>query len=364
MGSTPEVVASGMKAARSSFVPSFSERVIAWQKMSGRHDLPWQQGGDAYRIWLSEVMLQQTQVRSVIPYFARFLERFPTLEVLAAAPLESVLEQWSGLGYYARARNLHRCAQILVRERGGGFSAEPADNAQLPGIGRSTAAAISVFAFGRRAAILDGNVRRVLGRCFGIAGGDSPARDARVLWDLAESLLPESDIETYTQGMMDLGATVCSRRKPSCDTCPLQGICVARYEGRQTDFPQRPKPKVLPQRLSRLLLFCDGRRVLLERRPPSGIWGGLLSLPEWSGESAERFAENQGCRLVDTQSLPPVTHAFTHFRLTIDVLLCKVEIAGLRAMEVRWQWLPLENVAAAALPMPIKKLLLTLPLQG
>ena len=145
MGSTPEVVASGMKAARSSFVPSFSERVIAWQKMSGRHDLPWQQGGDVYRIWLSEVMLQQTQVRSVIPYFARFLERFPTLEVLAAAPLESVLEQWSGLGYYARARNLHRCAQILVHERGGGFSAEPADNAQLPGIGRSTARGHQLF---------------------------------------------------------------------------------------------------------------------------------------------------------------------------------------------------------------------------
>jgi A/G-specific adenine glycosylase len=353
-----------MRDARSSFALSFSERVTAWQNTSGRHDLPWQQSGDAYRVWLSEVMLQQTQVRSVIPYFARFLERFPTLEVLAAAPLESVLEQWSGLGYYARARNLHRCAQTLVRERGGGFSAEPADNAELPGIGRSTAAAISVFAFGRRAAILDGNVKRVLARCFGVAGSDSPARDERVLWDLAESLLPENDIETYTQGMMDLGATVCSRRKPCCDTCPLQEICVARHEGRQAELPTRPTPRALPQRFSRVLLVCDGRRVLLERRPPSGIWGGLLSLPEMSGESAERFAENQGCRLLDTQSLPPVTHAFTHFRLTIDVLRCEVEIVGLRAMEVRWQWLPLENVAAAALPMPIKKLLRSLPLKG
>jgi A/G-specific adenine glycosylase len=339
--------------------------VIAWQKVSGRHDLPWQQGGDAYRIWLSEVMLQQTQVRSVIPYFARFLERFPTLEVLAAAPLESVLEQWSGLGYYARARNLHRCAQILVHERGGGFSAEPADNAQLPGIGRSTAAAISVFAFGRRAAILDGNVRRVLGallryRRWRLAG----TRRTRVVGSGRIAAPGKRHRNLYPRDDGSRGHCL----QPS--QAQLRHLSFAGNLRRPVrGSANRLCPRARNQRrcrngLSRLLLFCDGRRVLLERRPPSGIWGGLLSLPEWSGESAERFAENQGCRLVDTQSLPPVTHAFTHFRLTIDVLLCKVEIAGLRAMEVRWQWLPLENVAAAALPMPIKKLLLTLPLQG
>jgi len=342
----------------------FASRVIAWQQAKGRHHLPWQQTRDAYRIWLSEIMLQQTQVQTVIPYYDRFLARFPTLQALAEAPIESVLEMWAGLGYYARARNLHRCAQTVLSDRAGKFFADPDDNAGLPGIGRSTAAAISVFAFGRRAAILDGNVRRVLARCFGVERGDSAAQHEREMWALAEALLPEDRIEAYAQGMMDLGATVCSRHRPACDACPLQLICVACRNGRQTELPQRVVRKALPERASSVLLLTDGRRVLLERLPPSGIWGGLLSLPAGIGESADAFAGRQGCRILGRSTLPPIRHVFTHFRLTITVLRCDVEVFGLAAGETRWEWLPLADVSAAALPTPIRKLLLSPGLSG
>lgn len=338
--------------------PGFSIRVIAWQRVHGRHDLPWQQTFDPYRIWLSEIMLQQTQVPTVIPYYTRFLARFPTLAALAEASLESVLELWSGLGYYARARNLHRCAQILVAERAGRFSADPGETAALPGIGRSTAAAISVFAFGRRATVLDGNVKRVLARCFGVASG--AARDERALWALAETLLPENDIEAYTQGMMDLGATVCRRHHPACDVCPLQAACIARRQGRQAELPSPAPRKVLPERVSSVLLLSDDCRVFLERRPPSGLWGGLLSLPEALSESAASFARRQGCRLLGTQALSPMTHAFTHFRLILQILRCDVEVISLQVREHGYEWLLLDDLAGAALPTPIKKLLLSL----
>jgi A/G-specific adenine glycosylase len=348
-----------MADVRPSAATNFASRVITWQKANGRHDLPWQQTRDAYSIWLSEIMLQQTQVNTVIPYYGRFLVRFPSLEALAEAPLGSVLESWSGLGYYARARNLHRCAQELLARHASGFSGDPEEDAALPGIGRSTAAAISVFAFGRRAAILDGNVKRVLARCFGIESGHSSARDERKLWGLAESLLPASEIEAYTQGLMDLGATVCTGRAPACAACPLKDICVACRDDRQSELLGRRTRKPVPQRASSALLLTDGRRVLLERRPPSGIWGGLLALPERVGESADTFALRHGCRLLSTRSLPPITHAFTHFRLTIDVLRCDAEVFGQSATEPTWEWLPFEDVAAAALPAPIKKLLLS-----
>jgi len=335
----------------------FSRRVIGWQKANGRHDLPWQQTADPYRIWLSEIMLQQTQVPTVIPYYGRFLARFPTLEALAGAPLGSVLELWSGLGYYARARNLHRCAQMLVVERAGKFSADPRENVDLPGIGRSTAAAISVFAFGRRAAILDGNVKRVLARCFAVTAGSSAAQDQRALWALAESLLPERGVQSYTQGMMDLGATVCTVRQPACASCPLREICVARRDGRQAELPERRSRAALPQRSASVLLLTDGQRVLLERRPPIGIWGGLLSLPELRGEAPDAFVLRHGCRLLSARALPPIAHVFSHFRLRIEALRCDVEVLG-GASEAVLEWLPVDQIAAAALPAPIKKLLL------
>ena len=340
----------------------FAARVVAWQKANGRHDLPWQQTRDPYHVWLSEIMLQQTQVRSVIPYYQRFRARFPTLEALAAAPLASVLEAWSGLGYYARARNLHRCAQTIVSLHGGQFPGDPESTARLPGIGRSTAAAISVFAFGRRAAILDGNVRRVLARCFAVAGSASLAADQRRMWALAESLLPATELEAYTQGMMDLGATVCVHRQPACDRCPLASVCSARQQGRQAELPDRVMKKPLPQRNGSVIALTDGQQVLLERRPASGIWGGLLSLPELAPESADALAQRNGCRLLATTELPSISHRFTHFRLTLAVLQGDVQVVGRPAGEDRWQWLPLqhERIAEAALPTPIRRLLLSL----
>lgn len=347
----PEI---GPTAAR-----NFAEKVIAWQRAHGRHDLPWQHSRDAYRIWLSEIMLQQTRVASAIPYYHRFLDRFPTLEALAAASLDSVLESWSGLGYYARARNLHRCAQIVVAKHSGKFPIASDADMHLPGIGRSTAAAIQVFAFGRRAAILDGNARRVLARCFAVEGGSSPAQEERALWAVATELLPESDVEAYTQGLMDLGATICSHRQPSCALCPLEADCVARRDGRQAELPRGAVKRALGERSSSVLLLDDGQRVLLERRPPSGIWGGLLTLPEAIGESPESFAQRQGCRLLGTQALPPVRHAFTHFRLTIHALRCEVASNCCQVGEGGCEWLPRERVASAALPTPIRKLLLS-----
>ncbi len=338
----------------------FAERVVAWQRVNGRHELPWQQTRDPYHVWLSEIMLQQTQVRSVIPYYQRFRARFPTLEALAAAPLASVLEAWSGLGYYARARNLHRCAQTIVSRHGGEFPGDPQITARLPGIGRSTAAAIGVFAFGCRAAILDGNVRRVLARCFAVDGSASPAVDRRRLWALAESLLPTTEIEAYSQGLMDLGATLCVHRQPACDRCPLASLCAARQQGRQAALPVPVTRKPLPERRERVIVLTDGRQVLLERRPASGIWGGLLSLPELAGGSVEALAQRNGCRLLVTSELPSIRHRFTHFRLALAVVRADVEIIARSAGEHRWQWLPLERVGEAALPAPIKRLLLSL----
>ena len=335
----------------------FSRRLIDWQRQCGRHALPWQNTRDAYRIWLSEIMLQQTQVSTVIPYYERFLRRFPTLSSLANAPLESVLELWSGLGYYARARNLHRCAQVLVADFGGAFPQEPERIAELPGIGRSTAAAIAVFAFGARAAILDGNVKRVLARCFGIDGFPGSSSVEKALWQLADSLLPATDVESYAQGLMDLGATVCLRGKYTCGICPMHEICIAHREGRQAELPVARPRKVLPERVTSLLLLTDGRHVLLERRPPVGIWGGLLSLPEGSEANAAEFARRQGFRLLETQPLASLKHTFTHFRLDIQAVCCRVGERGGVIAESGWQWLALNEIETAALPTPIRRLI-------
>ena len=336
---------------------TFPENLILWQKQQGRHDLPWQGRRDAYRVWLSEIMLQQTQVATVIPYYRRFLESFPDVTALARAPLDTVLEHWAGLGYYARARNLHRCARIVSERHAGQFPQSAADLADLPGIGRSTAAAIAVFAFGARAAILDGNVKRVLTRCFGVEGFPGATAVERSLWALAESLLPKQEIEAYTQGLMDLGASLCARSRPQCALCPQQTLCVACREGRQDELPQRRPAKVLPEREVHWLLLCDGQHVFLEKRPPTGIWGGLLSLPEGDWALAGSFAARQGCRLLGQQALPPKQHGFTHFRLTMHVLHCHVARQALPLMEPGRTWLALADVGKAALPTPVRQIL-------
>ncbi|MGE5472211.1 MAG: A/G-specific adenine glycosylase [Bacteroidota bacterium] len=332
---------------------SFTEHLITWQKAAGRHDLPWQKTRDPYRIWLSEIMLQQTQVATVIPYYQRFLASFPDVAALAAAPIEVVIEHWAGLGYYARARNLHRCAQQVAAGYGGRFPETPEQLAELPGIGRSTAAAIAAFAYGRRAAILDGNVKRVLCRHYAIEGSPASTAVERSLWALAESLLPENNIEAYTQGLMDLGATVCTRNRPRCGYCPLAAECIACRDGRQGELPQARPRKAVPERTSGFVLISDGRRLLLERRPPSGLWGGLLVPPE--GEPAGVLA-GLGLQLLRQSELAPLKHAFTHFRLTLKPVLCTVA-ANSGVAERGWEWVDLDKAAEVGVPTPIRKLI-------
>ena len=341
--------------------PTFSRAVIGWQQQHGRHALPWQNTRDAYRIWLSEIMLQQTQVAAVLAYYARFLERFPTLESLAAAPSEDVMALWSGLGYYTRARNLHACAKRVVAEHGGVFPSDPALLAELPGIGRSTAAAISAFSSGTRAAILDGNVKRVFARVFGIDQypGAKPVEDA--LWRRADALLPESGIERYTQGLMDLGATLCTRSSPSCSRCPLQARCVALATGRTAELPVRKPKKTKPEKRAAMLLIVDDGKVLLEQRADSGIWGGLLSLPEVDGHAAldaecdVAAAASAFGEVEEIEALLPLVHVFTHYKL--HIYPHRVSLDRRAPSEPGFVWWDLANIASAPLPAPIKKLL-------
>lgn len=336
---------------------SFSFRLILWHERHGRHDLPWQATSDPYRVWLSEIMLQQTQVATVIPYYLRFLERFPDLASLAAAPVEDVMSLWSGLGYYARARNLHACARTIVEQHGGVFPGAPEAIAALPGIGRSTANAIAVFCFGARVPILDGNVKRVLCRHAGVEGFAGTPAVERGLWQLAGSLLPEKEVGIYIQAQMDLGATICTRGRPDCAACPLSSDCVAFRDGRTDELPAARPRKAVPEKEVTLLMLVSGNRVLVELRPPTGIWGGLLSLPEIEGAgTAEAEAARFGCRILHARPLAPLTHGFTHFRLTMHPLLCEVASSGC-ATESKARWLGRDDLAAAPLPAPIRKLL-------
>jgi A/G-specific adenine glycosylase len=303
-------------------------------------------------------MLQQTQVTAVIPYFERFIERFPSMAALAAAAEDEVLKLWSGLGYYARGRNLLRAAQIIVTERGGRVPRDPAALASLPGIGRSTAAAIAVFSFGARAAILDGNVKRVLARCFGIEGFPGASAVERRLWLLAEALLPARGVERYTQGLMDLGATICTRNRPQCERCPVATLCVALRTGRVSDLPQPRPPKAMPKRRATWIVLRHRGQVLLERRPSAGLWGGLWTFPELGREAVEEHCRREfGCTLSHTHRLVSIEHGFTHFKLTIRPLLCDVARATPRAEQSGRIWLSIEDAAHAAVPTPVRKLL-------
>jgi len=303
-------------------------------------------------------MLQQTQVATVIPYYERFVAAFPDVASLAAAPIERVLEHWSGLGYYRRAHLAHRAAQAIVA-RGGAFPREVESIAMLPGVGRSTAAAIAAFAFGTPGAILDGNVKRVLARHAGIDGFPGDARVEAELWRRADALLPEREIESYTQALMDLGATVCLRQRPRCDMCPVADDCVARREHRIDRLPAPRPKKALPQREIAVLLLQRHGEVLLERRPSTGVWAGLWSLPEVALDAdvvahcQARFAAQVALQ----PRLPAIEHGFTHFRLTLHPQPCAVHAWPRRAEEPGLLWLPLGEAGSAALPSPIKKLL-------
>lgn len=296
----------------------FSDRVLTWYRYHGRPGLPWQRNPTPYRVWVSEIMLQQTRVTTVIPYFLRFTRRFPELPALARAPLDQVLRHWSGLGYYARARNLHRAARQIMEHHGGVFPAVLEQLQALPGIGRSTAGAVLSLAGGQRHPILDGNVKRILARCFAVAGRPNKASVLRRLWELAEYHTPAARVGQYNQAMMDLGATVCTRSAPRCGDCPLSASCVARQRGRQSDYPQpRPRKRLPVRRIHLLLLRSPAREILLERRPPSGVWGGLWSLPECQeAAEIERFcAERLGLQAGTLEFHRPRRHTFTHFHL-------------------------------------------------
>jgi A/G-specific adenine glycosylase len=338
---------------------SFSQRVIAWQCLHGRHDLPWQNTRDPYAIWVSEIMLQQTQVSAVIPYYLRFMARFPDIPSLAGAEEDEVLRHWSGLGYYSRARNLHTAAQVVMGRYGGVFPREIDAIQTLPGIGRSTAAAIAVFSFGQRQAILDGNVKRVLTRYYGIEGWPGQPAVEKRLWALADSLLPTGDIEAYTQGLMDMGATLCGRSKPACHNCPLDTQCVARQGNRIAELPA-PKPyRTIPQRETTMLLLLCGNEILLEKRPSTGIWGGLWSLPEVvGGQDVEQVAlVRYGLQTVTRPAMTKLTHTFTHFRLQITPQPLLVTKRLQQVLNSRVVWLDIEEAQGAALPTPVRKLL-------
>jgi A/G-specific adenine glycosylase len=308
-------------------------------------------------------MLQQTQVATVIPYYERFLARFPDIAALASSDVEEVLRLWSGLGYYARGRNLHRAARAIVERHAGRFPLDVDEAQALPGIGRSTAAAIVAFATGQRHAILDGNVKRVLARCFGVAGAADSVPVRSALWALSESLVPARGVEAYTQGLMDLGATVCTRTRPACEACPLAAECVARREGATDRLPGRKSSRPARQREVAMLVIVSRGEVLVEKRPAAGIWGGLWSLPEVPAgdDAAKRVRREYGLRVEAVEELEPFRHAFTHFTLAVKPWLVRVKGGLAPAREPFATWLALQEAPGAALPAPVKRLLARLP---
>jgi A/G-specific adenine glycosylase len=341
---------------------SFSARVVEWQRSHGRHTLPWQQTRDPYRVWLSEVMLQQTQVATVLGYYERFVQRFADVHALAAASLDDVFALWSGLGYYSRARNLHRCAQAVVEQHGGHFPGNSAALAELPGIGRSTAAAIAAFCFGERVAILDGNVKRVLTRVLAFDEDLGIAANERQLWQHATRLLPEQGIGAYTQGLMDLGATLCSQRSPHCLLCPVQADCAAAHAGTPERFPVKTR-KLKRGRREHLWLWLQWRDQLwLAQRPDSGVWAGLWSLPEFeSGEAFDAFARDWPGT---GEALPSFTHVLTHLDWRLHplrwTLPAKTSAARVRAITdglPAGRWFGLQEASAAGVPAPLRRVL-------
>lgn len=340
---------------------AFAEKLIAWQQAHGRHDLPWQQTRDPYAVWVSEIMLQQTQVSAVIGYYDRFMQRFPTIASLAEAEQDEVMRYWSGLGYYSRARNLHHAAQTIMREHSGNFPTDFDTIQTLKGIGRSTAAAISVFAFNQRQTILDGNVKRVLARLYAIDGWPGLPDVEKRLWQLAETLLPEQGLPAYVQGLMDFGATLCTRSKPRCTDCPMQGQCLAYQQQQVAQLPASKPRKTLPEKQVTMLMILDAGEILLERRPNQGVWGGLWSLPELSPEqiAVPHVQKTLGMEVEALEVLPVLWHTFTHFKLEITPQPLQLT-ARRSSLPPNMQWLALPDAITAALPTPVRTLIKTL----
>ena len=336
---------------------TIADALLAWFDVHGRHDLPWQHPRSAYRVWVAEIMLQQTQVATVIDYFNAFMARFPDVHTLAAAPSDDVMAHWAGLGYYARARNLHAAAQAVVAENGGEFPQGVESLMRLPGIGRSTAGAIAAQAFGVWAPILDGNAKRVIARLAALEATPGTAAYEKPLWQLAERYTPRVRVTDYTQAIMDLGATLCTRSRPACQRCPLADRCQAYASRRQAHIPAPRKRAKRPLRETRVLVIIDSdNRVLLEKRPPSGIWGGLWSLPEVSVDAdiAAQCQAQFGLAVERITQLTPIEHAFTHFTLRIHATRVHSRHAT-RIMDSSRQWFA--DGARPGVPAPIAKLL-------
>ncbi|NBC49682.1 MAG: A/G-specific adenine glycosylase [Gammaproteobacteria bacterium] len=339
----------------------FAQRLLAWFDLHGRHDLPWQRDATPYRVWVSEIMLQQTQVAVVVPYFERFMQRFPNVAALAAAEQDEVLHLWSGLGYYARARNLHRAARIVAAEHQGRLPESIEALQQLPGIGRSTAGAILSLACSRPHPILDGNCKRVLARCFAVPGWPGTRAVSDRLWSLAETLTPVERVAAFNQAMMDLGATLCTRSAPACDRCPLAERCTAYAEGCPSAYPAPRPRKQAPLRTVQLLLIRDPEgRIMLERRPPAGVWGGLWTPPELpvSANPQDWCSERLGLSVEQLEMLPPRRHTFSHFQLAMQPVLVQLAAAPIRvADESCSAWVEPGKPGDLGLPAPIRKLL-------
>lgn len=335
----------------------FQQRLMDWFDAHGRHDLPWQSQRSPYRVWVSEIMLQQTQVATVIPYFERFMSRFPDVNSLAKAKQDEVLHLWTGLGYYARARNLHDAAGVIVDAHGGVFPMDAEALAALPGIGRSTAGAIIAQSSGSRAVILDGNVKRSLTRLHAVEGWPGRPAVERRLWALAEYYTPDHGLADFTQAMMDFGALLCSRGKPDCPRCPFNDVCLAHMRGEERRFPQSRPSKPLPIRTTIMLLLQDAQgRVLLEQRPPTGLWGGLWSLPQFDDGAALRaWLNSQAPNAKLETAWPDFTHVFSHFRLEVTPQLARVE--ALDSVGESRHWFDPSSPARVGLAAPVKALL-------
>lgn len=338
----------------------FSARVVRWYHQHGRKHLPWQQNPNPYRVWISEIMLQQTQVTTVIPYFEKFMQSFPNVEALANADIDRVLQHWAGLGYYARGRNLHKAAQILHRVHNSIFPTTVDALCELPGIGRSTAGAILSLGYGISAPILDGNVKRTLSRYAGVGGWPGMPAVAKQLWEIAERHTPVKDIQPYTQAMMDLGAMICTRTQPRCGECPLSQNCVAFKQGKIAEFPGKKPAKEKPVKHTYVLVLKREAELLLEQRPPVGIWGGLWSLPECAAldEIPAFFKSSLGLTVEAQDFLPEFRHTFSHYHLDISPVVCKITQKSTRVAEPgARKWVAISELTNYGLPAPIKLIL-------
>ncbi|MDH5436501.1 MAG: A/G-specific adenine glycosylase [Gammaproteobacteria bacterium] len=352
--------------------PDFSTQLLIWFDAHGRKDLPWQKNATPYRVWISEIMLQQTQVATVIPYYEKFMQRFPDIESLAKAPQDDVMHHWSGLGYYARARNLHQGAQIIMSKFNGVFPEMIAQIISLPGIGRSTAGAIQSLARNERHPILDGNVKRVLTRLYAIKGWAGIKTVENKLWQLADQLTPDENNASYTQAIMDLGATLCTRTKPHCNRCPVNELCKAHKQGKETDFPESRPKKTLPVRKTALLVLTNNKgEVLLEKRPPSGIWGGLWSLPEWDNETRDNIQlnvwchDNLGFKIHAIEHKTGFRHTFSHYHLDITPIFGSVKNTSALCVEDKETvWYNIHQPDARGLATPVSRVLNDLKMEA